>query len=114
MRSPRNRKQNSDTEEDNDQDQESSEQSEAEEEQQFKQTIKRQLSGTEFDKPEPKPRKNTGRFETELEGHSEQILGQMPDFERFTSGAHDHGKDRVPGAKKYPDQSFVNLGDSFS
>ena len=75
-----------------------------EEEEPTPRNLKKQLQASNYSPNSPKPRKKSEKFETELAGHSEQILGQMPDFEKY------HEKAFMP--KKYPDQSFVNFGES--
>ena len=65
-------------------------------------------------------RKQTAAFETELAGHSEKILGQIAgsdiNFSRYEEVASIKPTPIVEQKqqRQYPDQSFVNLNDSFS
>ena len=79
------------------------------------------LNASSGKKSDNMPRKQTAKFETELAGHSEQILGEIAGtdlafgagYEPYEAAAR---KDQASGQRPrpYPDQSFVNLGDSFS
>jgi hypothetical protein len=66
---------------------------------------------TESKTNEPVSRKDTGKFENELEGHSEQILGQIANSD-INFGRFDQGNKQQPSSRQYPDMS-VNLMDSF-
>lgn len=66
-------------------------------------------------------RKKTGNFESELAGHSEQILGTIGGEDiNFTNNPDQQNNNQINNQSKpnpqakYPDKSFVNLGDSFS